>query len=77
MCVTPIERRKAKERQRKAGELFHRGSPKKVPQNLGEPLGEAPDFAASKVGISGETLRKAAFVVEKKPEYKEKLWTMS
>jgi len=25
------------------------------------------------VGLSGETLRKAAFVVEKKPEYKEKL----
>ena len=62
-----IERERAKERQRKAGELYHRGAPKKVPQNFGEPLGdkgEAMELAARAVGISDETLRKAVKIKE-------------
>jgi len=72
LALLEIERKKAKERQRQHG-FTAPGRPKTLPQNFGEVSGEAPDLAASKVGISGETLRKAAFVVEKKPEYKEKL----
>ncbi|RKY02026.1 hypothetical protein DRP77_08600, partial [Candidatus Poribacteria bacterium] len=58
-----IERERAKERQRKAGELYHRGAPKKVVQNFGRPFtegkGRAMELAAKAVGISDETLRKA------------------
>jgi len=69
LALLEIEKKKAKERQRQHG-FTAPGRPKTLVQNFARvsEQGKARDFAASKVGLSGKTLRKAAFVVEKKKE---------
>jgi len=67
LALLEIEKKKAKERQRQHG-FTAPGRPKTLCEDFRRVFRRASDFAASKVGLSGKTLRKAAFVVEKKKE---------
>ena len=69
LALLEIEKKKAKERQIAQLKQFRSTEVENFPPRSEQ--GKARDLAASKVGLSGRTLEKAAFVVEKKPEYKE------
>lgn len=71
LAAEPLLAEEAKERQRKAGEMYHRGSPKKVMENLPQPL--ARDEAAALVGVSGKLIQDAKFIAREDPALAEKV----